>query len=305
MKIIYSDKYLKYDFGSGHPFSVKIRKEFVDLITDEYRGKYDIIKPLKADDMDILTVHAKDYLLRLKKIASGGGGFLSMDTPVNKNILEAAYYYVGGTIKASEIALKEGIALNTLGGLHHAESNNSSGFCVFNDHAIAIRKLQKQKKINKAAILDLDVHAGNGTQEIFYEDPSVLTISIHQDPKVFYPGTGFSWQTGEGEGEGFNINYPLPLETTEAEYLPVLEKAIKKIEKFDPCILFVVFGVDTYKNDRLGGFRLEKETYAKITLRFVSLARGKHNKLPIVILFAGGYSNEVPGIWREIVNAIL
>ena len=297
LSIIYSDKYLGYNFGMGHPFLSKRRKEFIELLKEK-NFDFKIVKPPRVKDKDILLVHTKDYLGRLKGMVAQGGGNLSSDTPVNSGILEAAYYYVGGTIKASEIAFKEGIAINTLGGLHHAGSNDSSGFCIFNDHAVAIRKLQKKARIKTAAVLDMDVHAGNGTQEIFYEDPSVLTISIHQDPADFYPGTGFSWQKGAGAGEGFNINYPLPVGTTEKEYLPVLNKAIEKIDEFKPDITLVVFGVDTYKNDQLGGFRLEERTYAKISAHLKEIT-------PLVILFAGGYSIRLPEIWREIVSNLV
>jgi acetoin utilization protein AcuC len=301
MKIVYSDKYLGYNFGMGHPFLSKKRREFVELLKEK-SFDFEIVKPPRAKDEDILLVHTNEYLGRLKRMATEGGGNLSPDTPVSSDILEAAHYYVGGTIEASEIALREGLAINTLGGLHHAESNDSSGFCVFNDHAIAIRKLQREKIIVKSAVLDLDVHAGNGTQEIFYSDPNVLTISIHQNPFDFYPGTGFEWQIGSGKGEGYNINYPLPTGTSEKEYLPALDIAIDKIREFKPDIVFVVFGVDTYKGDQLGGFSLETETYGKIAFRLALLVQGKPNKLPIVILFTGGYSSEIPKLWWEIVN---
>ena len=178
MKIVYSDIYSKYSFSPGHPFLSQRRQKFVELLRNK-KFKSEIIEPSKATEADILLVHTKDYLNRLKRLAAVGG-YLSVDTPVNPENLEAAYYSVGGTIKAAYSALKDSLAINTLGGLHHAESNNSSGFCLLNDHAIAIRKLQRLKKIKKAAVLDLDVHTGNGTQEIFYHDPTVLTISIHR-----------------------------------------------------------------------------------------------------------------------------
>lgn len=242
-------------------------------------------------------MHTKDYLTRLKKTAAAGGGYLSIDTPVTVQNLEAAYYYVGGTIQTIELALKGELAINTLGGLHHAESNNSSGFCIFNDAAIAVRKLQKEDKINRAAILDLDVHAGNGTQEIFYRDPTVFTISIHQDPTNFYPGTGFEWQKGEGKGEGYNLNIPLPAGTGEKEYLHALDEALPKIINFKPDLLVVVLGVDSYKNDPLASFNLEKQTYGKIAQRLKRFPKK-------CILFAGGYSKDVPKLWYGFVSKL-
>ena len=158
-------------------------------------------------------------------------------------------------------------------------------------------KQSKKLGIKTAAVLDLDVHAGNGTQEIFYSDPSVLTISIHQDPTFFYPGTGFAEQTGEGRGKGFNLNYPIPPGTGEKEYLETLDKALPKIKKFKPDILVVVFGADTYKDDPLASIELEIETYGKIAKRLRPFPKK-------AVLFAGGYSKKVPEIWYEFLKCI-
>lgn len=296
LNIIFHEKYLNYGFGEGHPFWPERAKVFLEILKKN-NFPYRLIEPKKVTDEEILMVHTSEYLSKLKKMIELGQGYLSLDTPVNKKNVEAAYYYVGGTIVACDLALQEKSVINTLGGLHHAESNNSSGFCIFNDHAIAIRKLQKERKIKKAAILDLDVHAGNGTQEIFYADPSVLEVSIHQDPTNFYPGTGFVWQKGEGKGKGFNINIPLPPGTGENEYLSAVDKALPKINDFLPDLLIVILGADTFMDDPLAQFELDKITYKKIAKKLV-----KFNKK--AVLFAGGYSRMVPEIWLEFVKSL-
>lgn len=294
LKIIYSNKFLKYHFGEGHPLKTQRAKNFIDLL--KKKGfKFECIKAPKASDEDILLVHSKYYLSYLKELLRRGGGYLSVDTPVNKDNFESSYYMVGGSIKAAELSLKGETVINLQGGMHHAGTNDSSGFCIFNDHAIAIRRLQRKKIIKKACVLDLDVHAGNGTQEIFYEDPTVLTISIHQDPVDFYPGTGFSEQRGKGKGKGYNLNFPLASGTDEKEYLPVLDSALKAVRNYNPDILFVVLGVDTYKNDPLAEFKLDERTYGKIAKRLKSF-------FPKVILFAGGYSYKVPELWYIFVD---
>ena len=295
--IIYSPHYLKYYFEKEHPFWPERAKKFIDILNKNH-FLYELVKPTKAHDEDILFAHTPEYLKRIKQIVSSGRGYLSVDTLVHKDNLEAAYYYVGGTLKAAELALRGKIAINTLGGLHHAESNNSSGFCIFNDHAIAIKKLKSQGIIKKAAILDIDVHAGNGTQEIFYSDSSVLKISLHQDPTNFYPGTGFEWQKGEGKGKGYNINIVLQPNTEEKEYLKKLDSVLPKIKEFKPDLLFVVFGVDTYKDDPLASINLEKKTYGKIARRLKDFDKK-------VILFAGGYSKDVPELWFEFVKNLI
>ncbi|OGG18288.1 hypothetical protein A3D05_00860 [Candidatus Gottesmanbacteria bacterium RIFCSPHIGHO2_02_FULL_40_24] len=294
MQVIYSPKYLNYYFEEGHPFWPERAGLFIELL-EKNKFSHQLINPGRATDEDILLVHTRFYLQKLKDLANGGGGYLSIDTPVHKNNLEAAYYSVGGTILAAELALKGETVINTLGGLHHAESNASSGFCIFNDHAIAIRKLQRRGKIKKAAVLDLDVHAGNGTQEIFYTDPNVLKISLHQDPTNFYPGTGFPQQTGEKAGKGFNINIVLKPGTGEKIYLEKLNQILPKISEYKPDLLLVIIGVDTYKNDPLASIKLKKQTYGKIAQRLNQFDKKG-------ILFAGGYSKDTPFLWFEIIN---
>lgn len=293
INIVYSEKYLDYGFGESHPFRPERARKFIELLETKKLG-YKIIEAPRASDEEILLVHTEEYLERVKHLSKEAGG-VSMDTPVTKENLEAAYYYTGGTIRAAEIALEGKKVVNLLGGLHHAESNNSSGFCIFNDHAIAIRSLQKNDKIKTASVLDLDVHAGNGTQEIFYDDPTVLTISVHQDPTRFYPGTGFEHQTGEGEGEGFNINKVLSPGTKEKEYLEFLDALLPVVVDFEPDILLVILGVDTYEKDPLASVKLEKGTYAKIAGRIKKFDKK-------AVLFAGGYSKDVPELWWNFVS---
>ncbi len=288
--IFYNKYYLDYSFGEGHPFWPERAKEFLELLEKE-GFEYYLIDVEKSKDEDILLVHTKNYLEKLKDL-SVSEGFLTIDTPINKKNLNAAYFYVEGTLKASRLALEGKLAVNLLGGLHHSESDTSSGFCIFNDHSIAIRKLQNEGKIKTAAVLDLDVHAGQGTQEIFYSDNSVLKISIHQNPSTIYPGTGFEWQKGEGKGKGYNLNFVLERGAGEKEFLEKIDVAVKKIEKFNPEILFIVFGADTYYKDPLAEINLELKSYGKIAERL-----RKFNKK--VILFAGGYSKDVPKIWFE------
>jgi len=296
MKVIFHEEYLKYDFGPGHPFWPDRALPFLEKLKN-YQIPHQILVPKKASDEDLLLVHTQDYLNRVKRLAEERGA-LSVDTPVNPDVLEASYYSVGGSILALEEALKGERVINLLGGLHHAGPSTSSGFCIFNDHAIAIRKLQKEKKIKKAMIYDLDVHAGQGTQEIFYSDSKVFTISLHQDPRTLYPGTGFASQVGEGTGEGYNLNVPLPPGTGEKEYLEALDKVLPLAKKFSPDIVILVLGVDTYKEDPLASFRLEEDTYRKIGERFRKFAK-------IAIMCAGGYSRKTPDLWLSFLKGFL
>lgn len=293
--IFYSKYYLDYSFGEGHPFWPKRAEKFLELL-DKEGFEFNLVEAEKAKDEDILLAHTSSYLERLKEMAVSGG-FLTIDTSVSKENLNASYYYVGGTLRASDLALEGKLTVNLLGGLHHAESDTSSGFCIFNDHSIAIRKLQKEGKIKTAAVLDIDVHAGQGTQDIFYSDDSVLKVSIHQNPMTLYPGIGFEWQKGEGKGKGYNLNLVLERGAGENEFLEKLDIGVEKIKKFNPDILFVVFGADTYYKDPLAEVNLELESYGKIAERLKEFDKK-------VILFAGGYSKDVPKIWFEFLNGL-
>lgn len=296
LTVVYSDAYLKYDFGPGHPFWPERAKVFLEKLK-ESRISHEVLEPQKAKDGDILLVHTKEYLERVKRLAREEGA-LSIDTPVNPDILKASYYSVGGSVLALGEALKGKKAINLLGGLHHAGPSTSSGFCVFNDHSIAIRKLQKEGKIKKVIIYDLDVHAGQGTQEIFYSDPSVFAVSIHQDPTTLYPGTGFSHQRGEGKGEGYNLNIPLPPGTGEKEYLKALDSAFSATKDFSADLIVLVLGVDTFKEDPLAAIELEEDTYRKIGERFKRFDR-------LAVMCAGGYSKKTPDLWLKFLEGLL
>lgn len=296
LKVIYHQQYLKYDFGPGHPLWPDRVLPFLEKLK-KLSIPHEILVPKRATDEDLLLVHSLDYLERVKRLAQDLGA-LSLDTPVNPNLLEAAYYSVGGSILALEEAMKGEKVINLLGGLHHAGINDSSGFCLFNDHSIAVRKLQKEKKIKKAMIYDLDVHAAQGTQEIFYSDPKVFTISIHQDPMTLYPGTGFASQTGEGAGQGYNLNVPLPPGTREEEYLRALDKVLPLAKKFLPDIIVLVLGVDTYKEDPLASLRLDEDTYRKIGERFKKFPK-------LAVMCAGGYSHQTPDLWLSFLKGYL
>ncbi|MFC1727109.1 histone deacetylase family protein [Patescibacteria group bacterium] len=295
-QIIFHETYLKYSFGPNHPFWPERSRFFLKKLK-KYRFPFEVAVPQKATDKEILLVHSPSYLHHLKQLAQDRGQ-LSIDTPITPENLESAYYSVGGSILALNLALEGKKPINLSGGWHHAGISSGSGFCLLNDHSIAIRKLQKEGKIKKAIIFDLDVHAGQGTQEIFYNDPKVLTISLHQDPATLYPGVGFAKEKGEGAGQGFNLNLPLPPGTGEKEYLQSLDSVLPLTKKFPHDIIIVVLGVDTYKDDPLAQINLEIDSYRKIGERFKKFPR-------VAVMFAGGYSKKTPDLWFSFLKGYL
>lgn len=297
LEIVYSENYLKYDLGPDNPISKTKTGLFLNKLKAEGRIDFEVIESPKASEEDLLLVHTPEYINELKRLALNNSDFDS-DTPVNQGMLEGGLYIVGGTILCLNIALEGKRVVNLIGGMHHAGSRQASGFCIYNDHSIAIRKLQQEGKIMKATVFDLDVHAGQGTQEIFYSDPNVMTVSIHQDPSTIYPGTGFDWQKGKGEGVGTNLNYPLPPGTSEEDYLKALDDVLEQTKWFEQDVTILVLGVDTYKGDQLGNFRLEEDSFRKIGERFSSFEK-------LAVLFGGGYSTKIPDLWMSFLNGYL
>jgi len=293
LEIIFHPKYLDYRLGPEHPFWPERAKVFLDLLK-EREVPHEILKPQRAGDEDVLLAHTPAYLEDAKRLAKERG-LLSFDTPVNEKALEAAYYSIGGTYLAFREALAGKRVLNLLGGFHHAGPSAGSGFCIFNDHAIGIRKLQKEGLIKQAMIYDLDGHAGNGTEEIFYSDPTVFAISLHQDPRTLYPGIGFAWQKGVGPGKGYHLNVPLPPGTGEEEYLDRLDEVLKLTKTYEHDLLILVLGVDTFKEDPLVQLSLEEGSYVKIGKRFKKFPK-------VAVLLAGGYSKMVPQLWLSFIK---
>lgn len=297
LNIVYSDNYLKFDMGEDNPISRNKTQVFFEKIADRKDIHINRVDAPRSTEKDVLLVHSQKYLDEVNRAAKEHLE-LSADTPMSENTLEAGYYLVGGTTECLRLALDGKKVINVIGGMHHASSFQASGFCFFNDHAIAIRKLQQKKLIDKAIIYDLDVHAGQGTQEIFYEDPTVYTVSIHQDPRTIYPWIGFSSQKGSGAGEGFNLNVTLPPRTKEDGYLKALDDVLNRTSDYPADIKLLLLGVDTFKDDLLGGLGLEEDSFRKIGERFSKIDK-------LAILFGGGYSTKIPDLWIKFIEGYL
>ena len=211
-------------------------------------------------------------------------------TPVTPGTYPAALGGAAAAHRAAELVLgkQEGaVYVLTRPPGHHAERGRCGGYSYFNNAAVAAEVLTKAGKV---AVLDVDVHHGNGTQHIFYDRADVLTVSIHGNPEVLFPYfSGFDDETGTGAGIGFNRNLPLPLATTEKKYHAALLSAIEEIGKFRPAHLVVSFGADAHEADPIGGMRLPTEYFGKMGAAVRQLG------LPTVVLQEGGYNREVIG----------
>jgi|YNPNPStandDraft_1061719.scaffolds.fasta_scaffold00143_34 acetoin utilization protein AcuC len=290
---VYHEDYNKYDLAPGHPLigdkprrTLRFLKE--KNLLDDY---FDVFTPMKAGIKDLLRVHAESYVDHIIEL-SRKGGFLSSDTPAPKGIYEIASLAAGGSILGG-CKLFEGYecSVNPLGGFHHASRDHSSGFCFFNDIAITIEYLREKHNVKRFAVIDLDVHHGNGTQDIYASDPTVLNISFHQDGRTLYPGTGSLDMIGEGEGKGYTVNLPLPPGTVSADYMHAFDEIIPPlILQFKPEIIIYQSGVDTHHSDPLAGLKLIYQTYYHLARRIKNLSDETCRRL--LVLLGGGYSTE-------------
>jgi acetoin utilization deacetylase AcuC-like enzyme len=273
----------------GHPERVQ-RFEVMQVVAAEFgkRGGH-VESPRRVTDQEITRVHDPDYLTAIKETA-GRAVALDPDTFTSPGTFEAAYLAAGAAVSAVEHVLdgKPGtraMALVRPPG-HHAERNRAMGFCVFNNIAIAAAAA-RARGLRRVAVVDYDVHHGNGTQWAFYADPSVLFISSHQFP--YYPGTGAAGDVGSGAGAGFTINLPLSAGATDADYEYTYTKiALPVLTQFRPELILISAGFDAHMNDPLAGMRLGSAYFAHLTAAIVTVAE-KCCDGRVVAITEGGY----------------
>ncbi|MEM3551463.1 MAG: histone deacetylase, partial [Candidatus Bathyarchaeia archaeon] len=266
-----------------------------------------IVEPKPASKEDLLRVHSAEYVDLIFSLAKENKPY-DIETPVSASILEAALLIVGGAIECGKAVLSGSAhwAVSLGGGHHHAGRNYGGGFCLFNDVAILVEHLRAYWSLKRFLILDYDVHFGNGTSDIYYRDPNVLFISLHQDPRTIYPGKGFTWETGEGEGEGFNVNVPLPPGTGDNTYIQVLKEIFVPLaEEFKPEIIIANGGSDSHFADTLGELGLTAKGFFKIS-RLIKETAEKVCGGKMVLIPGSGYNPKVlPICWYALIAGAL
>jgi acetoin utilization protein AcuC len=259
---IWDERYLAYDFGD-HPLN-PVRLDLTIRLARELGvlDRLDLRAPEPADETQLLTVHDQAYLDAVRKASDDPGfegfGLGTSDDPVFAGMYEASALVAGGSAQAA-LAMWNGEvehAVNIAGGLHHAMRGYASGFCIFNDVVLAIRTMLAAGA-KKIAYVDIDVHHGDGVQDAFYDDPRVLTISLHQDPRTLFPGTGFPTEIGAGEAEGTAVNVALPPGTGDAGWLRAFHAIVPgAVRAFKPDVLVTQCGCDTHHEDPLANLEL-------------------------------------------------
>ncbi|MEZ7833339.1 MAG: histone deacetylase family protein [Candidatus Pelagibacter bacterium] len=285
--LITSDTYQNHNTGDGHPEKI----DRVTVVIDNFKklDNKDLVwkKPSKFDRSLLEITHNSDYINFVEKsFPEKGLSFLDGDTIVSPGSKDATSDAVGSIITAIDGVQNKNFnnafcAVRPPG--HHAEKNKAMGFCIYNNVAVGANYLINKYKLKKVAIIDFDVHHGNGTQDIFYDNEKVLYISTHQYP--YYPGSG----TNDEKGKHNNIlNIPLPAGTTSEEYLNAYEFVLKKIKEFKPEFILLSAGFDAHKDDPLAQLQLESKDFYSITKRTLELSK-QYCDGKVVSILEGGY----------------
>jgi acetoin utilization deacetylase AcuC-like enzyme len=269
-----------YDLNLGeHVFPARKYRLIHDrLLAEHFADPADFAEPQPASDDDILRVHDPGWMHRLKTGTLTAAEIVKLEIPYSHEMVEGFWLMAGGTILAARNALRDRIGFNIGGGFHHAFRSHGEGFCAIHDVAIAIRALQHHGVIEKALIVDCDVHHGNGTAAIFAGDRSVVTLSLHQFHN--YPG----------EKPPSTIDVNLPDGTEDDEYLDRLDGALKVAMSFAPNLLVYVAGADPYREDQLGGLALTIDGLKRRDRLVFETALAQ--SVPVAVVLAGGYARD-------------
>ena len=283
--IITTETYLNHDTGQGHPE----RADRVSVIIENLKKNKKLIwkKPLKFDAKFLKIAHKSDYIDEVENsFPKRGLHFLDGDTIVSPGSKQAAVDAVASIITAIDsVQNKEfkNVFCPVRPPGHHAEKDKAMGFCIYNNVAVGAHYLIEKYKLNKIAIIDFDVHHGNGTQNIFYDNEKVLYISTHQYP--FYPGTGANNEKGKHSNI---LNIPLPAGTNSEEYMNAYEHVLKKLKEFKPEFLLFSAGFDAHQDDPLAQFKLKSKDFYDITKRTLKVINKSINN-KVVSILEGGY----------------
>lgn len=309
---LYSDDFLTYDLGESHPLQQRRLKRTRDLlhatgVLDSAGGPLTLREPNYAEPSDLLRVHSLSFLdavcladrnptdRSLRAFGLGPG-----DTPAFRGIWPSARLYAGGTIDAARLVASGefDVAFNVAGGLHHAHGDHASGFCTFNDLALGAKTLQ-DNGFQRVAYIDIDVHHGDGVQSIFWNDPDVLTISLHEGPEWLFPRyTGFVSEVGGEGARGTSINVPFAPGTGDDLWHEGFEGIVPEaLSRFQPDALVLQLGADAHFGDPLAHLNLSSRGWMRAVERLLELGAGK----PIVVTGGGGYNRStVPRLWAMV-----
>ncbi|MEJ2427597.1 MAG: histone deacetylase [Deltaproteobacteria bacterium] len=291
--LVYGEIYLKHDTGPHHPERPQRLTAIIETL--EAAGllhKLVRIEPAPAERSVLELCHKSSYIDEFKSAVESSEPFLhTFECVLSPATFEVALCAVGGVLKGIDKVI-EGKVKNCFCAVrppgHHAGSYKAMGFCYFNNVAIAAKYLQKQHGLERIAIIDWDVHHGNGTQYMFDKDPTIYFVSFHEDPFSSYPGTGKDSETGHHQGKGFTQNFPMPAGAGEEQYLIAFKKVEQAMEKFSPQFVLISAGFDAHTAEPSAHINLTAKGYEELTRRVKSIAE-VHAEGRLVSVLEGGY----------------
>ena len=306
-----------YRFRPDHPFNPRRLELTVSLI--EALGLVDggdarMVAPRTATDAELLAVHSREYLDAVRRFSGSGDGsgagrwgLGTEDTPVFPGMHEVTSLVSGATIRAAELVMGGEVkrAFSIAGGLHHAHRDRASGFCVYSDLAAAIAWIRREHG-GRVMYIDYDAHHGDGVQGIFYDDPDVLTLSLHESGRYLFPGTGFVDELGDGDGYGYSLNVPLEPFTEDDSWLDIHRRLIPEVmEAYRPDVVVLQSGCDGHALDPLTHLRASTRLYEETT-RIVCEAADAVCGGRVVATGGGGYAvwEVVPRAWTLVWGAL-
>lgn len=290
--LIYDPAYLSHDTGHHPEHPARLQAILEALEADQ--ALWNNLKktsPREAADEDIIRCHSARLIDHVRGLCERGVPFIDLDTVISKQSFAVAKLAAGAAVTGVDEVFS-GHANNVFAFVrppgHHATADRAMGFCLFNNAAIGARYAQARYGAERVLIIDWDVHHGNGTQDIFYNDPTVFYFSTHQYP--YYPGTGSATETGDGRGEGSTLNIPMRQGTPARDHREAFREALSAIEKrFPPDLIIISAGFDSRRGDPLGGLMLEDSDFEEMTKEVLDLA-DRHARGRVVSVLEGGYN---------------
>lgn len=312
-QVIWSEQMLAYRFSETHPMH-PVRLELTARLCEDLglfaRANLVLVKPEVATDEQLAAVHDADYIAAVHRVSAHpevpdeARGLGTEDNPAYAGIHEASARLAGGSLAAAEAILGQRAlhVVNFGGGMHHAAVGKASGFCIYNDAALAIQRLL-DGGVKKVLYIDVDAHHGDGTQAIFWNDPRVMTISIHESGMTLFPGTGYANEIGGPDAQGTAVNVAVPARTTDAAWLRAFHAVVPQLAAaFAPEVIVSQHGCDGHRDDDLSNLRLTIDAQRQNALDIAELA-DRHCEGRWIATGGGGYntSSVVPRAWSHLV----
>ncbi len=311
VRFVFDPELAAFELTSEHPFK-PLRYELVRtlLLTAGALTPNEVVTPMPVDDDDLRTVHDADYIDVVREASDPARrppdvelqrhGLATADNPVFPRMHELVRGVVAATVTAVElVATGEALRASSFaGGLHHAMRDRASGFCVYNDLAVAMRRAVDVHGM-RVAYVDVDAHHGDGVQWLFYDDPAVLTVSLHESGRYLFPGTGFTYETGNGSGRGAAVNMPLEPFTDDDSFVDAFDAVVPPaVERFQPDLIVLQAGADMHHRDPLANLNLSLTGMSHAYTRTVELAE-RYAGGRLVVTGGGGYDpyRTVPRAW--------